>query len=85
MPNGYEERKTASSGRGTFTTKDYKAGGLVFQDRTPFLAVLNSSLLTYACSWCYIVTEENEPAVRQTVSACAGCKVVFYCGKVGLF
>lgn len=85
MSKAYEKKKTPSSGTGLFITKDLKAGELVLRDKTPFVAVLDSSVLTKACSWCCLLTEEASLDDEFSVSACTGCKIVRYCGKVREF
>jgi hypothetical protein len=82
MAKSYEERQNLPAGRGLFTTKEVKAYSVILQDKAPFVGVLDSPYLTRACSWCFILPEESSEEDSIKVSACTGCKILRYCGKV---
>ena len=82
MPQAFEERSSGEAGRGLFVTKNFDAGSFIFRSEEPFVAVLDSPLLTKACSWCFVYAGEAAFDEEVTVSACKGCNIVRYCGKV---
>ena len=81
-PQAFEERKDTPAGSGLFATKELKPGSLIFQDREPFVAVIDSPFLTKACAWCFTYIEEISPDDNVKINACTGCQILRYCGKV---
>ena len=77
-----EERSTSLAGRGLFTAKEIQPCSLLLKDKEPFVAVLDSPLLTKACAWCFFYLEEANPEDGVKLSVCSGCKILRYCSKV---
>ena len=80
----YEIRSTPTAGNGLFALHDLPASALVIQDKSPFVAVLDSPTLTKACSWCFVFADEASEDEHLKLSACTGCKIARYCGKVSV-
>ena len=80
--NNVEEQESSTSGRGIFAAKKLHTSCLVFQDREPLVAVLDSPLLTKTCGWCFSYSEEASQEDQLQPRACTGCKILRYCGKV---
>ena len=81
-PEPFDERVSSDHGRGVFTVTKQGVSTLMFQEREPLVAVLDSPLLTKACAWCFLYSEEASPEDQVKLSACSGCKILRYCGKV---
>ena len=79
----YEIRSNPATGNGIFALFDLPASAPVIEDTNPFVAVLDSPTLKTACSWCFVYAEEVSQDERIKLSACTGCKIARYCGKVG--
>ncbi|KAI4139896.1 MAG: hypothetical protein LQ340_007953, partial [Diploschistes diacapsis] len=65
-----EERSTPLAGRGLFTAREIQPCSLLLEDKEPFVAVLDSPLLTKACAWCFVYLEEANPEDGVKLSAC---------------
>ena len=78
----HEVRTTPTTGNSLFARQDLASSAVVIQDDDPFVAVLDSPMLTVACSWCFFYAEEAAADEQVKLSACTGCKITRYCGKV---
>ncbi|KAF8426264.1 hypothetical protein EV426DRAFT_715621 [Tirmania nivea] len=67
-----------SSGRGLFVTETVQPGQLVLHVPAPLVAVPDDRHLASCCSWCMRQAGSAEDA---RLVRCAGCRVVWYCGK----
>ncbi|KAF2754334.1 SET domain-containing protein [Pseudovirgaria hyperparasitica] len=83
--------KSPTSGNGLFAKKEVGGGELIVKLARPMIAALDYSRLEDTCANCYasktassIRNREYGKAGEQffKLSACTGCKVVKYCGKV---
>ena len=79
----YTIRKTPGAGVTLYAAKDLPASAVVLEDLNPFVAVLDTPMLTRACSWCFVFLEEAPADEGVKLGNCSGCKIPRYCGKVG--
>ena len=82
MDNQADIRTSKLSGNGLFAKKYIDAGQSIITIKRPLVALLDSQQLEDTCSNCFRRNSAGDNDEVIKVSACTGCQIVRYCGKV---
>ena len=80
-------KRTPIAGNGLFASHDVEPGSQILTIARPLIAVPDTPHLEDTCSNCFIWAPGSIAGGRRDVDGvkpCTGCKVLGYCGKVGL-
>jgi hypothetical protein len=93
IPLQISQSKISGAGTGLFVTQAVKAGEEVFRS-DPLVSCVEDGMQSKICELCYrwptsrVLPHGRFCAAEDNVSdpkACSGCKVCYYCSKVGLW